>query len=135
MSKSKNNRTTKRGNHLQRVKTHDAYLVSCFPGFSNMTSPYSAPIAELLDEEIAEYNRELIPNQETIEAMKECDEMLDNKSTPRFSTAKELFEELNKEDSYSGTCDENCENCQEAFENGDCCLPGTNSSEVENTKE
>lgn len=94
MPKARNNKHTKRGSHSQRVKSHDSYLVSRFPDFSNMTNPFSAPVAEMLDEELATYS-EFVPNQETIEAMKECDEMLNNKTTRRFNTVEDLMEDLN----------------------------------------
>ena len=132
MSKSKNNRTTKRGTHSQRVKSHDVYLVSKFPGFSNMTNPFSAPVAEMLDEELATYS-DFIPNQETVEAMKECDEMFVSKATPRFNTVEDLMKDLNSENrDFVGTCSEDCGNCIECEENGDCCLPGTDDSLKEN---
>jgi len=54
--KSRNNKITKRGNHAQRVKSHDEYLVGKFPGFSNMTNPYSAVVAEMIEEEIQDIN-------------------------------------------------------------------------------
>jgi len=50
MPKSKNNRLSKRGNHRQRVKTHDEYLVKTYPksyDFNTYTSP-----EEILTEDI-----------------------------------------------------------------------------------
>ena len=48
MPKSRNKRVSKRGNHRKRVKSHDDYLTKKFPDQFNLTSPFSAPIAELL---------------------------------------------------------------------------------------
>ena len=87
MAKSRNNKITRRGNHNQRVRSHDEYLIKAFPGFSNMTNPYSAVVAELLEEEMAEFQ----PNEETIEAMKEAEAG----NLTRFNTSEELFEDLN----------------------------------------
>jgi len=60
MAKSKNNRITKRGNHAQRLRSHDEYLISKFPGFSNMTNPYTAPVAEMIEEELKNGTSEIV---------------------------------------------------------------------------
>lgn len=54
MPKSRNKRVSKRGNHRERVKSHDEFLMSKFPDQFNLTSPFSAPIAELLDGAVME---------------------------------------------------------------------------------
>ena len=96
MPRSRNNKITKRGTHSQRLKTHDEYLSIKFPDQFNMTNPYSAVVAEMLDEEIAEANME--PNAETIEAMVEAETM----TLPRFDTVDELMADLNKQETEEG---------------------------------
>ena len=66
MPVSRQKHVSKRGNHRERVKSHDAYLQATFPNQFNLTNPYSAAVAELLDEELASYSE---PNEETLAAM------------------------------------------------------------------
>lgn len=93
MAKSKNNKITKRGNHAQRVLSHDNYLIKNFPDFANTTNPYTAVVAEMLEEEIREAAQEFQPNQETIEAITEAE----IETLPRFNTVKELMADLNSD--------------------------------------
>ena len=54
MPVSRNKKVTKRGTHSERVKSHDAYLAAKYPNQFNLTSPYSAVVAEMLDDAVME---------------------------------------------------------------------------------
>ena len=54
MPVSRNKHVSNRGNHRQRVMSHDAYLSEKYPAQFNMTNPYSAVVAEMMDEELME---------------------------------------------------------------------------------
>jgi len=84
MPKSHNNKITKRGNHRQRVRTHDEYLSTKFPDQFNLTNPYSAVVAEMLDEEMEQEKL----NQE---AQNETD-------LQRFDSVEEHMADLNLPD-------------------------------------